>query len=672
MQQASSRLGQGVGLLITGLRARWIAYATVFCSLALLRVELLYAYGLTFAEAWRHSLATGLANDLFFVAVLEVCVGLLAVLSPLLARLAWSLFAGFLVVAALANVLYFKFFGSPLPLWVVRSHVTDVTVNVGSAAQLGASIWVVGALALLVLGLVVAFVGRANKARWVALPVALAMTGLSLSAKKIVTSRSVLPQESGVLAQQVMIEWTKELRQNNGGGAARASDFEGSSALVLADFRNAGRDSYPAAKDADWPLYAPLPVDPGDTARWRARLGLPPEGPLHVHFMFVESLRAYEFLHPVIGPRVFPHLQKLFDERGLFFSQTYTSSAEAGQTARGRFSAQCSMLPGIGGPAPPIHTPLLRVTCLPELLQNEGYETLWISPYVKSFHNAFLFESNHGTARFLDAEVFRDRGVSEELGEWGLADAPVFKEAARALAEIVAEGRPVFSSTINLSTHHPHSITPEGPLDDTLLELTEEAPWHREYLSRLRYSQEAVAGFIEETLAAPGGDATLFVVLGDHSTALTTSEKLTPVQVEELLFRIPLALVTKNLAEPQRFDHVVHQNDVAPMVARILGLDAETSWIGRETALEGPGSAFVFQTPEGVHFRVDDTLCYTLGLEGPTCWHVPPGVDPLFDELEEVPLDKAQAAYFHEVVDASRHAVAFGLLRPDETLRAER
>lgn len=672
MQQTSSLLNRGLGWLASALRLRWLAYTTIFLALALLRVELSHAYGLTFTEAWRHSFATGLANDLFIIALVELGVGVVALLSPTVSKWAWSFLAALLVVAALANVLYFKFFGSELPLWVLRSHVADVTVNVGSATDLGASAWVVGALALLFVGVVVTGVRRPSAPRWTPLAMAVAMTGLALGAKNVVRLPSVLPQDSGVLASQVMVEWTKQLVQGDVGASALGSDFDGSSATVLASYRDAGRDFYPEAEDPAWPLYAPLPVDARDTVRWRKRLGLPAEGPIHVHFMFVESWRSYEFLHPLIGERVFPHLKKLFDERGFFYSQAYTSSAEAGQTARGRFSTQCSMLPGIGGPAPTIDTPMLRLTCLPELLQNEGYETVWMSPYFKSFHNAFIFESVHGTARFLDAESFRARGVTEELGKWGLADAPFFREAARALEEIVAEKRPVFSSSINLSTHHPWSMTPEGPLDSELLALTHGESAQREYLSRLRYSQEAIAGFIEETLNAPGGDATLFVVLGDHSTGVLPAQELTPLQLEELIFRVPLALVTKNLVNPRRFDHPLHQMDVAPMVARVLGLQGETSWMGRETALDEAGSAFVFQTPLGVHFRAEDTVCYALDPSGPTCWRVPPGADPLFDELEDVPVDPEQVAYFQNVVGASRHAVWFGLLRPPEATQAAR
>lgn len=664
MNQASSFARGTVQLVSTAIRLRWVGYATLFVALASLRVEHLHDQNMGFAEAWRHSLATGFANDLFLVAMVEAVGGLVALAMPAVARWAWSLLALFVVVAGLSNVLYFKYFGSQLPFWVVRSHVSEVTYIAGSASGLSASILIVLSLATLVIGIAFAFISRAPKPRWLPVVTAMVMVTVALGVKSVVRKSTVVPQLSGVMAGQVLIDWAKSY-DGAGTGVELVQTRSGRPPIdLLVSYRDAGRDSYPAARDAEWPLYAPLPEDAAETARWRAQLGLPETGPINVFYVYMETVRAYEFLHPVIGPAVFPHLKKLVDERGILYSQTYTSSAEAGQTVRGRFSSQCSMLPNIGGPAPSIQNPGMRITCVQELFRNEGYETVWIDPYDKSFHNAYAFESAHGTSRFLDDATFRARGVTEELGDWGLADAPYLKEVALALKAIVAEGAPVFMSTINISTHHPHTVIAEGPLNEEMLALTANALGQRAYLSRLRYSQEAIAGLIEETLNAPGGDATLFVVVGDHGTAHAPAEALTPAQVNEILFRVPFALVTKNMVEPKRVDLPIHQMDIAPMVARIAGLSGETAWIGRETALEGQGSPFVFMAPQGMHFRTQDTLCYALDAAGSTCWDVPPGVDPLFDVLVEKPSDPALVDWFHDAVVASRQAMAFGQLRP--------
>lgn len=655
---------------MAALKARWPYYVALFGALALLRLEQMRDHGFTLANAWQHSLATGLANDLVLVALVELAVAGLSLFLPRMGRLAWVGASLFLVTATLGNALYFKFFGGHLQLWVLRSHLGDITVNTGSATQLGASGLVVGALGLSAAGIVLS-VFRRSSPRVAAVFVALCMVGGALGAKAIVRESSVIPQVSGLLASQVVVDWMKEFAADGASGLP-VSELEGPAATLLASFRDEGRAPL-SMPDADWPLYARLPVDADDTAQWRARLGLPARGPIHVHFLFMESTRAYEFHHPEIGPRVFPHLKRLFDEQGIQYTQAYTSSAEAGQTSRGRFSTGCSMLPGIGGPSPAIVLPGLRVSCLPELLQEDGYETAWISAYHAGFHNAHSFESRHGTARFVDATDFRQRGVTEELGMWGLADAPYFEEVSKVVAEVVAEGRPVFTSIINLSTHHPHSVTPEGPLDETLLALTAEDGDYRAYLSRLRYSQEAIARFIERTLEAPGGDATLFVVLGDHSTALKPVEALSPVRTAELLFRVPFALVTKQMSEPGVYDHPLHQIDVAPMVARILGLRGKTSWLGRETALSSAGSPFVFQTQHGVHYRDEQTLCHPDEAGGPTCWQVPPGTDPLFAEsLEPAPVDAQRTKYFRDVISASREAVTFNRLRPPPLEVADR
>lgn len=653
------------GLVAAAIRLRWVGYLTLFVALAALRVEHLFDQNMSLAEAWKHSLATGLANDLLLVAVVEAAGGVVALALPKAARWAWTVAAAALVLAGLSNVLYFKYFGSQLPFWVIRSHLHEVPYIVGSASGLGASLLIVLSLAALLIGIAFAFISRAPRPRWAPFVVSMVMISVAYGAKDIVRRPTVIPQASGVLGSFVLIDWIKN-HNIKGGDVKLAQLRSGKDSLeLLAEYRKRERATeYPAARDAQWPLYAPLPVDLEETARWRALLGLPESGPINVYFVYMESVRAYEFLHPIIGPSVFPHLNELVDKHGIVYAQTYTSSVGAGQTVRGRFSSQCSMLPNIGAPAPSIHNPAMRITCLQELFRNQGYETVWIDPYNRTFHNQGPFELAHGTNRIVDEPMFRARGVTEELGDWGLADAPYLKEAAKVLKEVVAEGAPVFMSTINISTHHPHSVIAEGPLDDAMLELTKNALGERAYLSRLRYSQEAIAGFIRETLDAPGGDTALFVVAGDHGIAHHPGGDLRPEQVHELLFRVPLVLMTKNLTEPKRFDHPIHQMDIAPMVARIVGLSGDTAWIGRETALEGPGSPFVFIKENGVHYRTADRLCYTLEKATPTCWHVPPGVDPLFDELEEVPADPAEVDFFHDVAVAARQAVAFGQLRP--------
>lgn len=672
-------------LLAGALRERLPRVLLLFVALGLLRLEHMGDRGLTLAEAWHHSLATGFANDLMLTLLVELAVVAVGVVRPRWAGWLWAPLALGLVGASVTNLLYFKFFDAPLQLWVLRSHYDDVLVNTGSASRLGASAYVYGALALLFAGAIASVRARPAARSWAAHAVSLALVAAGLvaaqTAKAVVRNPAVIEQRSGRLAGHIVFDWLKEVRGRHVSDEWFQAQQEVSAGLLrmqaerqgvrpattLAAFRDLGRA--PAEPpDDEWPLWMPLEADHDDSAAWRERLGLPADGPINVYVFFLESTRAYEFFHPQIGPSVFPHLGALFERRGLVFPQTYTSSAEAGLTARGRFSTTCSMLPGIGGPAPTIALPHLGVTCLPELLREQGYETLWVSAYKRAYHNAYSFESAHGTQRFYDVQTFRERGVTQNIGQWGMADAPYLAEAAKVLAEVNAEGAPVYAAVINLSTHHPHSVIDEGPLDEAMLRLTEGHEDYRGYLSRLRYSQEAAARFIDEVLAAPGGERSLFVVLGDHSITVPTAHALEPAQKSELLFRVPMAFVTRDLPQPGRIDRPVHQIDVAPMLARVLGLDGQTTWLGRASALDGDGSAFVFRSTSGLHYRAGDRLCHAqFEGEPPLCWHVPEGVDPLFAPgLNVVAEDAEQSAFFARVVEAGRQAVVLDALRPPE------
>ena len=47
---------------------------------------------------------------------------------------------------------------------------------------------------------------------------------------------------------------------------------------------------------------------------------------------------------------------------------------------------------------------------------------MWLSPTEQEFQNKGAFESQHGMQRFFDGDFFRGRGISQVVGEWGLAN----------------------------------------------------------------------------------------------------------------------------------------------------------------------------------------------------------------------------------------------------------
>jgi len=156
------------------------------------------------------------------------------------------------------------------------------------------------------------------------------------------------------------------------------------------------------------------------------------------------------------------------------------------------------------------------------------------------------------------------------------------------------------------------------------------------------------------------------VLLGDHGQRYRPHLPIAQHQVVELMSRVPFAFVTKHQPEPGVVSHPVHQIDVAPTVADIVGFQGDVPWLGRN-ALDGPGSPWVLAEDEQLHFRVGDHACYTLqGDDAPRCYRLDPGVDPMLrSELPAMRVDPAEVRFFQWVTIAARQAIALNQIQPD-------
>lgn len=671
----------------------------VYAALQLLRQQLAAELQLDWAQALAAGLPVGWSYDLGALALLAAlsAASTLGGLSPLWL---WLPSLALIWLSALANVLHFRFFQLRLDWWVVRLHWRDAFIVGDSASELGWTWRIVASLVVFVLAVGAAiaagwFRQRAvthpsqNRLPWrrrVAPTVALAL--LALLGFRVPHWHASFRLTGMVLSDQILRVWWYELARTKVSAGARthwiadvsADETIGVPARVLAELRALDAEATGTEPltfehrddlrplDPDWPLLAELEARPEQTAAMRRALGVPPSGPLNVLVLFVESLRAYELDDEKLGPVVFPRLRKLISERALYFTQAYSSSLAAGETVRGEFSTLCGMIPNVLGPATYVANATVNLHCTQELMRRTGHRTLWFNSYHSTFHSKRGFEMLHGTELFFDNAHFVSRGITAKVGNWGLADGPFLQESARVMEEHVGRGESVFANITTISTHHPHTLVPEGPLPEWLLRETQGHPAYQGYLSRLRYADEAVGAFFERLFAGPMRDNTVVVVLGDHSISELPTAPLSPVQRIEVKFRVPIALVGAH-AQPRRFDHPVHQADVAPTLARLVGATGPVAWTGRGL-LGATGTPWMYQTRTALHYRTRERGCYTLRANTPpTCFDVrgtdPLRTTPLPGEVE----DPDVTAFFRRVLVANMQALSLNQIAPRTTAR---
>ncbi|MCC7442045.1 MAG: LTA synthase family protein [Bdellovibrionales bacterium] len=703
---AAKKTSRWAGLLSE--RGRWIdihspdwfewfvALVLMYFSFVLLRMQLVTDLDLTYSEALTKGLFMGLLQDLLAVSSPLAISMILASAFNLPRRITWSVLAVGIWIATAANVMYFKFFGDPLQLWVLQNHLKDLTSVQGAATNLALALPVVFS-ALLVL-IMLAFMAfsyhrepkmEAKRARRLKL-----QTGVGGAVVLVLVlvlryspdwmmrnfhDRLPWTVKGSVLSDQVLTLWWDQVydradwrqllsRRTPTAPAPRDVAERDRVQQALAEYRDLNRRRPVKATRASegWPLVHEIGMEPAETRALRARLGLPVKGPVNVVYLFIESGRFYEMAHPKWGRTLFPELNAIMDKSAVTFTQTYTVARSAAQTVRGMFSALCSTMENIPGPATFLAYPDLRIRCLQDLAAAAGYQTAWSHSYPRSYHNMGYFETRHGTQELYDQQYFLEAGVPRRKDDWGIEDGPFLSESLKAIQALHAKKRPFFISLLTASSHYPWSVLPDVELPRELVDLVKASPDYHGYLTRLHYVDQSLGEFFREFFKSPAADNTLVVVLADHSTNITPPFVTDPVVAEEIRFRIPMIFVTKNQRRPERIHQPVHQMDLTPTVATLAGLGGEVSWIGRDVFSDN-GTPWTYEKGSQILYRVGARACYTpdLGTQ-PKCYRVGEGRDPLFDgaTLDELPEDRAQSEMFRKLIDVNTRAITGDLIFP--------
>jgi phosphoglycerol transferase MdoB-like AlkP superfamily enzyme len=347
----------------------------------------------------------------------------------------------------------------------------------------------------------------------------------------------------------------------------------------------------------------------------KAQLGLDPETKPHVLIFFMEGLRSFEFFHPQIGPLIFPRLHQILGKHGVVFDQAYSSSLSAGQTVRGTFSTLCSFMPNLLGPATMILNPLIESHCLQKFLHQDSYHTMWLSTHLKEYHRQIEFERHQQTQYIKDRPEWVQEGLS--LVHGAVPDEEFLPVLLREIhAKLVgpeAIPNPLFLHAVNSGTHHPFSSPSSPRLDPRIVE---KLPFkargdYENFLNVLHVADKHYADLFEGLFSGPDGDKVLIVFLADHSTTQDPGVRMSFEARMNMRFHIPLAFLTRNNPTPRVESKVVHQIDIAPTLAGVLGFDPDPSWLGRNILSEATGSPWVFfDQDHGVYFRDSKELCF--------------------------------------------------------------
>lgn len=223
-----------------------------------------------------------------------------------------------------------------------------------------------------------------------------------------------------------------------------------------------------------------------------------------------------------------------------------------------------------------------RYTGLPNVLKDNGYETVFFMTHDQQYDNMSAFFYSNGFEELHSREDYPSEAMANC---WGVRDDFLFSYALDVLDVKARSERPFFATILTISNHPPYSV----PADF-------EAHSESDETRIVEYADWSLRQFFEGAQRREWYDRTLFVVLADHGKIWGETENVNP---PSCFNHIPLMLLLPGV-EPRTCHQFVTQMDVQPTVLGLLDIEAQQNNFGLD----------VFQHRRPYAFYCsDDVIC---------------------------------------------------------------
>ncbi|MGB1239798.1 MAG: LTA synthase family protein, partial [Pseudomonadales bacterium] len=267
-------------------------------------------------------------------------------------------------------------------------------------------------------------------------------------------------------------------------------------------------------------------------------------------------------------PKVTPNFSAL-TQRGVRAQRSY---ADGLRTTEGMFSIFCSWQNPLGATVAQSRLQNNRLNCLPKILAEAGYKTLFLQGSRKDTSGVGSFAHKLGFARSEGKESIDSFTVPHN--SWGAQDVDIYNYAL----EQVAQLQEPFFLALNTNTTHDSRLPPgvERPFTDNRLNV-------------LHYADSALGTFMGtfEKRFPTQFEQTLFVLVSDHTANLAVGSNLAE------RFAIPMTFIASDLA-PKVVPGIASQRDVAPSVMSYLQRPSVPNFTGKSLLTDVPESFATF------------------------------------------------------------------------------
>ena len=425
-----------------------------------------------------------------------------------------------------------------------------------------------------------------------------------------------------------------------------------------------------ASRDAAFRLARELTLNPGETLllpdthpllRRTAPSRIALARPKNVVVVMMESFSAR--LAGATGAPfgATPNFDALARE-GMLFDRAFSVGSH---TAQGVFGVLASF------PSLPTYEGLMKhaigsqpVLTLPAILEDEGYDTLFLYNGLFSWDNKEGFFRAHGVHRFIGSDDYVNPSFVDPT--WGVSDRDVFERARAEFSTLAKSGRPFLGIILTLSNHAPFNL-PQVPG----LKRFEGGDLHNERLNGMQYADWALGEFMNKSRAEAWFDDTLFVFVGDHGYAVPPV--LTEVNV--LHMHVPLLFYGPKIVPPGRRHTVASQLDILPTILGLVGTRAVHQAFGRDLfalPADDPGHAFVKKSGDPWIGWIEGDRILTVAPKNPAnLYALELGFPPTARALADPARAQAMQAHLNAFVATGLIALESRLLAPNQKAGAQ-
>ncbi|MFB6350493.1 MAG: LTA synthase family protein, partial [Bradymonadaceae bacterium] len=279
------------------------------------------------------------------------------------------------------------------------------------------------------------------------------------------------------------------------------------------------------------------------------------------------------------GEPITPYLDKLAD-KSLMAERAYTIVPH---TSKALIPIFCGIEPRLNMPISEAVPNGIPARCLPEMLGDHGYESIFFQSATKVFENRPQMVENFGFDEFTPLEEMDKKGFAK-ANYFGREDNVMLKPSREWLEERTGDSKPFMAAYLTLTPHH-HYLAPKtyGRYD-----FADKKMLNR-YLNAVHYVDQFIKSVIKQYKELGLYEDTLFVIVGDHGEGFKEHGRTQHDNViwEEGL-RTPLLVHNPDKSDQgaRRVGEPVSHRDIVPTIADILGYEIQNANLPGKSLLE--------------------------------------------------------------------------------------